>query len=71
MHPATSKTDNSMKRVSTNTPAIMQIMEYSIIKVHTPVINKIVGVPLNHDFSLRFISSYFEHFGQHSKQKIV
>ena len=46
-----------MKSISTiNPPAIMENMECLIVKEHTSFINLKVGVLLNHDVSLLFVS---------------
>jgi len=45
-----------MKSVSTINPAMTENMERSIVKAHTSFIDLKVGVLLDHDVSLRFVS---------------
>ena len=55
--------ENSIKSIPSINPAITEITEYSIIKVHASVIDLKVGMSLGHGVSLCLISSYFEHIG--------
>jgi len=60
-----------MRSISTIYPAIMENAECLIIRVWTPLSIFKVGVSLNHGVPLRFVALLFEHFEQHSKQRIT
>ena len=49
-------TENSMKTISSITPAIIENMEYTIVKAHVPVIDMKLGVSTWHCVSLCFVS---------------
>ena len=51
-----------MKSFSKINSAIMENREWSIIKVRHPSYQSKWRVLIKHDVSLRFVSSYFEHF---------
>ena len=58
-----------MKSISTINPANVQNAQPSKQVPHLLI--KIVGVSLDHDVSLCFVSSYIEQFRYHSKQRIA
>ena len=60
-----------MKSIPTINPAITENIECSIVKVHFQLSIKIVGASPDHSVSLCSVSSFFEHFEEHSKQRIT
>ena len=52
-----------MKSISAINPAITENMKCLIVKTRTLLSIKIVGMSLDRGVPLRFVSSYFKHFG--------